>query len=536
MFKHHYKKLICLFFVVVLSFVFSPSAFAVDPLTMTGIGGVLGGALGATGVTGTFTGSYDAYNSYFNSQVSDPYSWTNDISSDGFVKKRDSVQTIDDVSYDEIWFSHEFAEYLQSEGFSYIIDNSIQPNIDTSTRIVDGVATFAGIPIYSGGHSARYNTPSNSISSVGDVIIYNSPTLLDAIYPGNSSESVPNGYGWDVSGVVGRTGPQSSRMVSFELVYSAATAGNYTSYQIKYRPSNYSYDRYSSTYTHAIDNNDFSFDYVSSVIDADVLPDDQGLSLLVPSSYFSSVSDAIPAGIYDNSWNESEGIGDREIINSIINVINQAGYDGEVKNSIWASEPSDEPVPSPTPAPTVAPVGDTPLGEVPYQDWFDTFGQSLNNNFDGVKDIIGLGIDRILDSFSSLSDIVGQKVDAVRDAVSSIPSSIGSLKDSVVSGFANIYSYLEGITTAILEDIEQGPIKLFDGALDALKSFSAPVLATLKSFLGIWHYVVEWVQSIAGVFSWIFGILSSSSYYFVLPIYAGIAGFIVIKIYKVFGR
>lgn len=88
----------------------------------------------------------------------------------------------------------------------------------------------------------------------------------------------------------------------------------------------------------------------------------------------------------------------------------------------------------------------------------------------------------------------------------------------------------------ILEDIETAPVKVYRSALEVLKTVFAPILLLLRSVIGLWHYVVEWVQAITPVFSSFFGLMSGTSYYMVLPIYAGIAGPIVIAVYKRFGK
>lgn len=156
--------------------------------------------------------------------------------------------------------------------------------------------------------------------------------------------------------------------------------------------------------------------------------------------------------------------------------------DGDV---IFSEKVSDVP-PSPVPIP------DTQLGQVPFDDWFDLFGSG------------------VLSGLDSLSDIA---------------SSIGS---SISSGVSSIVESISGIASESLDLVQS----LFEG----ISSSFSDLFSDLKSSFGIWHYVVEWLSSISSSFSLFFGLLSSLSYSAVLPIYASVAGIIVITFYKRFGR
>ena len=112
-------------------------------------------------------------------------------------------------------------------------------------------------------------------------------------------------------------------------------------------------------------------------------------------------------------------------------------------------------------------------------------------------------------------------------------------KDDIVKiiyQLQNIIETLQTLPQQILEDIETGPSKVFRKALDILKSLFFPLLLPIKAMMGLWHYVVEWLQSVNAPFVWIFGIMSGASYNMVLPIYAVLAGSICIAIYKALGR
>ena len=106
----------------------------------------------------------------------------------------------------------------------------------------------------------------------------------------------------------------------------------------------------------------------------------------------------------------------------------------------------------------------------------------------------------------------------------------------ILQQIAEIPEAIRELADQILEDIELGPAKLFDKALDILKSLFLPLLLPIRAMMNLWHYVVEWIQSVSSPFTWIFGIMSSTSYNMVLPIYALLAGGICISIYKALGR
>lgn len=113
--------------------------------------------------------------------------------------------------------------------------------------------------------------------------------------------------------------------------------------------------------------------------------------------------------------------------------------------------------------------------------------------------------------WSGLSDILK----SIQQSISSIPQSISNLGDR------------------ILQDIQEGPIRLFDKFLDIFRTVFAPVFSLITSGLGIWHYVVEWLSSISSPFTFILSVLPSGV---LIPVYACVAGFLVIAIFRRFGR
>lgn len=106
-------------------------------------------------------------------------------------------------------------------------------------------------------------------------------------------------------------------------------------------------------------------------------------------------------------------------------------------------------------------------------------------------------------------------LNTINNSISSIPSAISSLGDR------------------ILEDIEQGPIHVFDKVLDLISTVFAPVISLITSGLSIWSYVLAWLSQITVPFSFILSVVPAGV---MVPIYAAIAGFLVIAIFRRFGR
>lgn len=82
----------------------------------------------------------------------------------------------------------------------------------------------------------------------------------------------------------------------------------------------------------------------------------------------------------------------------------------------------------------------------------------------------------------------------------------------------------------ICNNIDTAPYHDLDTGLDRLPSFFLPFITDLRSALGIWHYVTEWLAQVSTTFVFISGCLVGTS--IMTPIYAAIAGFMCIKVYR----
>lgn len=299
----------------------------------------------------------------------------------------------------------------------------------------------------------------------------------------------------------------------------------------------------------------FSFDYTSGVIDAP-LADDDWTVIQVPTEYSDPVSGntyninnivnnypSLPSGHlinvdptlnpdFQTDVNLGNDLGD--LVNTILNLLDFLkdldGFKIEINKNV---EPQPEPEPAPVPDPGVipdpgedpgSPSEDLPVADTEFS-WLDNLLRWIQSTIDSFRVAVQnqlLNIQEAINSIKSAFDTAIQNI-------------LDFLQD-ILDAMQNIDQILQDLFDNILDAIEQGPVKLWRSALNVLKTVFAPILATLKSFVGLWHYVVEWVGVILNPFLWFFNIMSGTSYNMVLPIYAGLAGFIVIAIYKRFGR
>lgn len=213
-------------------------------------------------------------------------------------------------------------------------------------------------------------------------------------------------------------------------------------------------------------------------------------------------------------------------------------------NNIWSNgneytiiiEDGYTPVP-----PTPIPIPTTSLGDVPADEWMDFYGQRVLDNQDdiinNVNDIPGL----INDTNDYLENI-DQNVDEATETLESIDTNIG-VGNGILGGIRtvinNIASDISSIKQGILDLINEIVLateNLIAGILNQIPVVFGVIFTPFKQASSIWHYVVEWVQSISAPFSWIRTVATGTSYYIILPVYASLAGTVVLAFFKRFGR
>lgn len=440
------------------------------------------------------------------------------------ITVRPDVVTIDGVPYSDIWLGTDAANSLRLAGFDFVSAYNILSNQSSAITYADGKGYILGMPAFS-----HPQSQTKAITQVYNISIPNSYTLgnatLNTTVEGMyyqprfvlTSSDLINSYNWN--GAYGTLG-SSSGDVQFEFEpYRNQNSLNcivhYTDNDGRVRESS----KINSGEINSFVAQPFAFDYVSGSLDPTPLQDD-GLLMRVPSSYNDGQGSVYNYDIHDliniyPQLDDTQGhelvfdpnlnpdfdvdldmgnaLGD--IISAVIiaKLLDVLGDNAEV---IYAPFPEKE---DPGPVDPDLPDPDVPIGD---QDpiWLDDLMRWIKN-----------AIDR-------LGETITDAIDAIHEDIQEIISQISELADK------------------ILEDIELGPAKLFDKALDILKSLFLPLLLPIRAMMNLWHYVVEWISSISIPFTWIFGIMSGISVNLVLPIYALLAGGICISIYKALGR
>lgn len=227
----------------------------------------------------------------------------------------------------------------------------------------------------------------------------------------------------------------------------------------------------------------------SGAISPSTVPPNQGYTFTIPADYLESV------GITENLYSTEE---DYEKINK---AVTQAIIDGKVT-----------PV-GITDIPTVTPVNDGTIANTGY----DTLREALSNISTGIQNTLRI-----------TSGAIRQALDAIK----SVGITIAGTLEAILEGIQDIALSIEGI----IESIINADITWFGDIVDSVKLPFMPILNTFKQGVSIWHYVVEWLQAISAPFQLFFGVMVGTGSVFVTPIYACIAGTIVLAIYKRFGR
>lgn len=425
---------------------------------------------------------------------------------------RPDVRTIDGVAYSELWLGPDAADSLRTGFLDFATAYNIANNQDEAITYASGVGKWDGLDIYNIDGVARSQTFYLPFG-VGSVPLSDN-TRFDIF----ERASTPISYGYRYYVVNGTNHNLVTDATALNYLDSCYYLVEGNTVRLYYHRTNGTSSRSPYTAGGNYVSSPFRFDYTSGVIDAPLDPGD-GLLITFPSSYTDpdpqvttnnyDIHDLIniyptisqPQGHEINIDPElnpdfqtdidlGDGVGD--LIQTILRLIDVL----DLLDFEFAPKP-DSPEPAPVdPDPAIP---DTPVGE---QD--------------------GTWLDELLRWIKNAIDVISQ---SVIDA-----------KDSIINEIQDLAQQLSELPQQILEDIETGPSKVFRKALDVLKSIFLPLLLPIKAMMNLWHYVVEWLSSIASPFLWIFGVMSGTSYNMVLPIYAGLAGAICIAIYKALGR
>lgn len=472
------------------------------------IGGAMSTYLGTAGVTSSTSMSSSAFDNYWNTNtVNDPY-WV-DVGGfdDNIVHIRKYTTIIDNVDYDTVYFDRELSEYFRDEGIAYLNDKGYTDN--QSYEVPWVVKEFDGFPLFDDGAFQAFDCgtiplTNGAIGEIGEtsysVVKYSEQA--SEVYVTFSRDGISttltvylaqtSGGSAVIRGVI--TG-------SWPPVSGGSNGLGYKYWRVPY--SNWS----AAANMNININSDIVYDtsaidIYTGTIDTSQPPADKLLSALIPTSYLSSI------GAGDYPITSGAGI-------DTLYQLNEAAAVDDTRQPDWRDLPVIPPTPPPIP--------DTNLGDVPYEDFLDTFGQSIYDKIDETTDavdIAGQSIVGELEDTQSVIDTVGQ---SIVEAIEAIETKIDSLIDSIAD---------------VLEAIMTHPLDLFSAWLDRLPEIPAikDIFDGIKRHVGIWHYVVEWLGCIGTFLAFFIGLFGDVAYCMVVPIYACVAGAICLAFYKRFAR
>lgn len=386
--------------------------------------------------------------------------------------------TIDGKNYTDIWISNEAAEKFRVNAFDFITAYEIASQ-DNGT-FASGYGTVYDIPLYSTANnsftSQHYISEAPSAFAFGDV-------------HGNTTFASTNYYNWvwsDTDGTVTSTSNNRLNTSSTDQSIDAYIHGTYNNYGIvqsstgtlKARWNTQNINRPTSSVIHA----PFSYDWVAQNIPADTpLPSDTGMMIRVPSAddhgnrYFDDFLIDYPEFDQDQPVTIDVNL-DPDIMNKLSDLID-----------------------------IIAPI-------IPV----------INNNFGDVQFIENHETPAPVPDTPIIDATVPQVINPIINEITNYGDQITEQIPNIIESIPNITEICNNIDTAPYHDLDTG--------LDRLPSFFLPFITDLRSALGIWHYVTEWLAQISTSFAFVSGCLVGTS--IMTPIYAAIAGFMCIKIYR----
>lgn len=507
---------------IILAVGFSVTAFA----DVVGGAGLLGSALGSVGIDLLAGGA---------ATMATLAPWLNgdfDIMgaltgvADGYIKVGDSTVTIDGVEYESIFLDPSMAAELHTQAFDFKTQKAITDN--SSGILASGSGFIHGVPIYNvnGEYiSQQFGLSDGVANAVGDFAV------TPYSYSGGGQR---RRFRIDWSDGTYVTSSGSSVSPFYTYIKAKRITGNVPSnFQVGFGTSYNGYD-IGCTDTYVAD--PFEYSYVSGQIDADPLPANYGFQAFVPSQTLAQ------AGFSSGTYVIDGGVGTDAII-ELIQLLDEI-YGQE---NIMDAEFIDEVVPPVPPQPI-----DTPLGEIPYEDFLDTFGQSVYGKLDSISDgidtvgqvIAGQGTD-IIEAVDTAGqsvveelEVIGGAIDtAGQSVVDSVEESTGILEEAIEAVEAKVDELVDSIAE-VIEEIMTHPLDLFSAWLDRLPEIPAikDIFDGIKRHVGIWHYVVEWLGCIGTFLAFFIGLFGDVAYCMVVPIYACVAGAICLAFYKRFAR
>lgn len=568
------KSFISLAVILIAGLSITVTAFA-DPLSI-GIGLPIAEATGISiGISGMSPSGADAW--FNTTSGSDPVQLqTNyidvDLVNDVPIKYRKNNNNTVDFQIDRDssifkYFNNSNNLYTAGALHEFIANNNIQVD-QTDTNIYDSKA-LDGFPFnsvvavlpYGNG---TYNLPCGVVCQVTG-----SPAMTMVFSYNNSTQ---------------QTGSFSAYRWPFQISYVYI---DQTHFAIRYKSESWDARTNSFSVAQASDIDDAEINYGSG---HDFIYDgngDQFVHITVPESLLHNLQLA-------NLFGDLTGEDFIDLTEDIGDIITDATARGqlyaEYSDEDIGGDPPVPPVP-PTPLPT------TPIGEVPFDNWVDLWGatvtekqdetnekldfigsnghdqleeleqvntnlQETNDTLDNIDTNVGdiadhvenidTNIDTMADDISNIdtnvADIaehvenIDTNVEDIEDIAGNIDTNIGignGLLGDIKSAAESAVEFLEGIAEHVeelVEEIVEGTETLIAGILNQIPSVFGVIFGPIKQASSIWHYVVEWIQSISAPMSWIWTMASGTSYNIILPVYASLAAAVVLAFYKRFGK
>lgn len=164
---------------------------------------------------------------------------------------------------------------------------------------------------------------------------------------------------------------------------------------------------------------------------------------------------------------------------------------------------------------------------------------------DAVEDMIPyvMPLPDIASDTETIVDTLPDIATATQTSTQTLTDTLPDIKDAtetITETLPDIITEIQDATTTLTDEIpniddiclniDEAPYKDLETGVDRLPRFLLPFITDLRSALGIWHYVTEWLAQISTTFAFISGCLVGTS--IMTPIYAAIAGFMCIKIYR----
>lgn len=447
---------------------------------------------------------------------------------DGYIKVGDESVIIDGVEYESIFLDPSMAAELHTQAFDFITQKAITSN--SSGILATGAGYLGDLPIYNQSGTLKSQEFSSSDS-------YEMGSIIFSVVPDGAENSID--YATSDDGVyvflnnrfLNRRFPVSHYISipnasNFNIYYKAHGSNDW------YHTVNFPLSHISDTYSA----DPFEYSYVSGQIDVDPLPATYGFQAFVPTRTLSQ------AGFSVGTYTIDGGIGTDAVI-ELIQLLDEIYGQEEILDAEFV----DEIVPPVPPQPV-----DTPLGEVPYEDFLDTFGQSVYGKLDAISDgidtvgqvIDGVGTD-VIEAVDTAGqsvveelEVIGGAIDtAGQSVVDSVEESTGILEEAIEAVEAKVDELVDSIAE-VIEEIMTHPLDLFSAWLDRLPEIPAikDIFDGIKRHVGIWHYVVEWLGCIGTFLAFFIGLFGDVAYCMVVPIYACVAGAICLAFYKRFAR